>query len=127
MKLDKLVVFDYMKPQMKQQQLSLLLHDIIEAKLVYDQTLIYDDLYNKEVLNNDCFSNSEEHLELPSNETQSSFNESEKYINTEETNLMQDFNSSQLNILYGKFIETKKIIGQLINNYRLNWNCWISI
>ena len=104
--LDKLVVFDYMKPQMKKQQLSLLLHDIIEAKLVYDQTLIYDDLDNKEVLNNDCFSNSEEHLELPSNDTQSSFNESEKYNNTEETNLMQDLNSSQLNILYEKFIET---------------------
>ena len=52
-----------------------------------------------------------------------SFIENETYNLKEEVNLVNDFDSSQLNMVYEKFIENRKIFAQLINNYKLNWNC----
>ena len=98
-------------------QLELLLSDFIESQIIYDETITNNSIENTDLNSHGSSNSLDESMEF------NSFTENERDNDMEEVNLVNDFDSSQLNMLYEKFIENRKIIGLLTNNYKLNWNC----
>ena len=90
---------------------------MIESQIIYDETIPNNSIENADLDSNESSNLLDESMEL------NSFIENETYNPKEEVNLVNDFDSSQLNMLHKNLLKTENIIGLQTNNYKLNWNC----